>query len=176
MTRVLCAVVVCAFVVCSLMGTILAETGNELLEDCREFVGEGKKGVSSAFCLAYVSGVTDALNNSVARPLYCFPDGVVYTQLARVVTKYLEDHPAELHRIGAGLVKDAFLEASFTGTEKGEGSRQAVGQAACDCGRGQDCCPTRRGLVVVDDHKRTRREQGHSTAGVLQLAQKPPGI
>jgi hypothetical protein len=37
------------------------------------------------------------------QPIFCLPDGVTNGQLAKVVIKYLDDHPEDLHSTADSL-------------------------------------------------------------------------
>ncbi len=114
--------------------------GNELLKECRAYTnllnlpdardtndpdvlramarGDFANG---AHCLGCVTGVADEHFNcqtseaSSAAPLdptkhFCLPDGVTPNQTVRVVVKWLEDHPAQLHESAVELVLGALKE------------------------------------------------------------------
>jgi hypothetical protein len=67
-------------------------------------------------CLGFISGVVD-LNTMdldiLKKPIHtwCVPDGVTTTQLAKVVVKYGNDHPEELHYPGVMVVVGALVGA-----------------------------------------------------------------
>jgi Rap1a immunity proteins len=67
-------------------------------------------------CLGFISGVVD-LNTMdldiLKKPIHawCVPDGVTATQLAKVVVKYGNDHPGELHFPGVIVVVSALVGA-----------------------------------------------------------------
>lgn len=75
-------------------------TGNSIVRDC----GEG-----TPACIAYVTGVVDG--QWWGEPnMNCIPDGVATGQLARVVGKYLSEHPDRLHLNAPVLIANAMHE------------------------------------------------------------------
>lgn len=95
--------------------------GNELIQRCTEVVRtlDGTKTrdlYSAGHCLGLVSGVMDTLtivNSSLPRhEQVCYPpQGIQYGQAVRIVVKYLNDHPTELHRDAASLTVAALRVA-----------------------------------------------------------------
>lgn len=98
-------------------------TGNDLLASCQLGVGvlngrdipKGKE-VDAVQCAYYIEGFLDGLSvRDINSPheMFCFPAGVTTAQMIRVITKWLEDHPARLHEPAFGLtflaVQDSFL-------------------------------------------------------------------
>ncbi len=71
-----------------------------------------KNAMDVGTCLGFISGVID-LNTMdldiLKKPIHawCVPDSVTATQLAKVVVKYGNDHPEELHLPGVVLVVGA---------------------------------------------------------------------
>jgi len=120
-------VLVCAFVVCAVAGGFAGEAmawdGNELLGYCQTYLkvdgnmtGLETFGDGMAFggCAGFVSGVvtTSGLwQEGMGKQVDCSPEGAEVNQLIRVVTKYLEGHPAELHRHSVLLIQLALTEA-----------------------------------------------------------------
>lgn len=94
-------------------------TGMELLTECRQLVAllDEEKDVNlneAARCAGYIQGIHELtrLYQATKLPtLYCPPDTVTMGQVARIVEKYLRDHPAKLHEPGSILVTDAAKEA-----------------------------------------------------------------
>jgi hypothetical protein len=67
-------------------------------------------------CMGFVSGLADldTLDSGLAKHPshgWCLPDSATTTQLAKVIVKYGNDHPEELHLPGAIVVANAFLAA-----------------------------------------------------------------
>jgi hypothetical protein len=98
--------------------------GNELLNDCRQFdkpesVADNDQAFSLGFCLAYISGVKDAVfpqqvmsKDSRGTLGVCFPkDGLQNSQSVLIVQKWLKDNPSQLHLPAVVLVMAAFRQA-----------------------------------------------------------------
>lgn len=104
------------------------EDGTQFLRVCSPAL-RGERGVLTAaavtMCLAYVRGVAlgwNAASDVVEQemlPAISLPENVTQGQMLRVVLKYLDDHPEELHQALSGLVVTALLEAF--GDEPGQG-------------------------------------------------------
>src|SRR5688572_18126286 len=83
----------------------LLQDGNALLTVCAGMVAnaESKAGVSTAdllnstSCNAFLRGVIEGVAMVSSQPgggsRYCLPDGVLAVQTARVVVKWLREHP-----------------------------------------------------------------------------------
>lgn len=97
--------------------------GNKLLEDCGaiERLMDGGKSTSNStgmgFCLGLMQGITNSnMIYQVRAPgkeLLCLPkNGIENGQAARVVVKYLRDHPEQLHEndfvLAMRALRDAF--------------------------------------------------------------------
>ena len=85
-------------------------TGNSLLEYC------GSKNVGEyGVCVGYITGVGDIETMDGAafpdRQRFCTPDNATNGQIIDIVVKYLKDHPAARHLLGAILVVNALTEA-----------------------------------------------------------------
>ena len=105
------------------------DDGNALLEGCNSaiciFDGKDKsnvtgKAMSMGLCMGLVRGMIDAgtIINTLAQThdytkhsLYCVPKDVSTIQAARVVVKYLEAHPKDLHQKGTGLIALALAKS-----------------------------------------------------------------
>jgi hypothetical protein len=95
-------------------------TGNDLLPKCQAVLIQagGKMDAKTVSvptlidentCLSYIQGFIDGFH---VRDTVCFPaDGATGGQMARVVTKWLLDHPARLHEPAWGLIFLAFQES-----------------------------------------------------------------
>ena len=86
-------------------------TGGDLLRRC-----ETESSVPRAECVGYVEGINDYQTTLLGwsyldEPYFCTPEGVRSYQLVKVVTKYLNEHPEELHLEAGGLVAAALQEA-----------------------------------------------------------------
>ena len=113
---------------------MLAERGdgNKLLEQCKgvirtidtnDYANADQFG--SGICFGYVNGSRGAYGISVGALKYagtydnevtkillpCIPEQVQVIQLARILVKYLESHPEELHEDQSFLISKAFLKA-----------------------------------------------------------------
>lgn len=75
----------------------------------------GKDATKVGFCFGYISGVLDfdrlesAARKQAAR--YCVPDNASSSQLAKVIVKYGNDHPEELHLPAVAFVGLAMITA-----------------------------------------------------------------
>jgi Ssp1 endopeptidase immunity protein Rap1a len=93
--------------------------GSELLEECEAALdpGTGDTNVPGAmFCLGMMQGITNTntfyqtfFKNTA---LFCLPErGIRNIEAARIVVKYLRDHPAELDRNESVLALSALTDA-----------------------------------------------------------------
>jgi Rap1a immunity proteins len=70
-----------------------------------------------SYCFGYIFGVLDMrdiLNSQLANikdGVYCVPDNASATQLAKVVAKYGNEHPAELNQAALLMVTRAFIQS-----------------------------------------------------------------
>jgi hypothetical protein len=92
------------------------KTGNELLNECKEFLKlEDKTDMAAGNCIGFIEGATDIHNTLVdslyIKPIYCFPQNVQSGQLVRVVLKYLVEYPELLNAPASHLVLNSFKEA-----------------------------------------------------------------
>lgn len=111
--------------------------GNRLLEDCKLYMrfedGDPmsddnlfQMAIDSSYCAGMVRGVAGTMmtydaykdmkqieDTSTLLLFSCFPEKerLSTMQLTRIIVKYLEAHPMDLHKPGAQLVMIAFLEA-----------------------------------------------------------------
>ena len=76
------------------------ETGNQLYTDCQT--------KPPNYCMGYIMGVIDSL---IVFDYFCLPERATQGQLRDVVVKYLDEHPAERHQRGDGLVLTAIKMA-----------------------------------------------------------------
>ena len=95
---------IAAMLAAFLSSPVYAYTGLELKDACNN---------ESTFCTDYVGVISDSMIRN-ADPKYCLPFSptTAYRQLRDAVTKYLNDHPEELHRNAAALTTEA-LHFSF---------------------------------------------------------------
>ena len=101
------------------------QTGVDLLEECQlatmdNSTQTGLQMTKAMHCMGYLSGVMDSylvweVYNDEAKghilPPACFPDHVTLIELARVVVKFLNDHPNKLHEEYGFLVISALRDA-----------------------------------------------------------------
>ena len=84
-------------------------TGAKALDTCT-----GAESAAQLSCLSYLVGFVHGLTVQSYlsdRKLTCIPDGVTPEQLRRVVVKWLEEHPENLHESAMGEVALALKNA-----------------------------------------------------------------
>lgn len=87
--------------------------GNELRDTCKN--SGTANGFNEGYCLALVIGVNagyemgKGVDGTISH--LCIPGEVTYGQMVRVVVKYLNDHPEELHHSSALLTVNALIGA-----------------------------------------------------------------
>lgn len=97
-------------------------TGNELLSKCTALVNSIDRGSQrdpsgAGYCSGIMLGMMDmnTFNQAkVGKPsdyYFCTPDGVMNVQAARIVIKYLKEHPKTLGFPDTALVSLALAEA-----------------------------------------------------------------
>ena len=118
----------CQIIVCLLCFSVIGlfplvafgegKSGLELLRDCNGTSSNDEMlaQVNLLTCIAYISGITDAnAIIGVARPgsqLFCPPkNGIQNEQYIRILVKWLNDHPDELHKSAKVSVFIAMSEA-----------------------------------------------------------------
>ena len=92
----------------------ITRSGESLLRQCSAAVRwmDGARDVNGedlAYCGGYVQGFRDAVD--MTAPAFCIPNQATSGQLIRVLVKYLQDHPKDLHLDEADLIKVAFMDA-----------------------------------------------------------------
>lgn len=102
-------------------GSVMALDGNGLLNSCQTTIkySEGDKNISpfdAGQCTGMVDGVEGAifvLNDSVSSNMKtCYPTaGTTNIQKARIVVKYLQEHPDQLHLPASMLTVIAYMGA-----------------------------------------------------------------
>jgi hypothetical protein len=124
-TKIVSLLVVCVF---SFPSWCIADlrNGNKLLADCGAalaIVDGGEQSldtsrlIGAGLCLGFMQGIglmNDFYQISALKgaALFCRPNGVNNGQTARIVVKYLRDHPEELHKDELSLTLTA-LRAAF---------------------------------------------------------------
>lgn len=99
--------------------TTNAQTGNEMLSNCREFLKDpppSSQMFPAGLCAGYVMGIADGfLYAQIADPkrtAICIPEtGYTVGQGVRVLKKYLEDHPETLNQNASIIALTAFRAA-----------------------------------------------------------------
>ena len=100
-------------------------SGNDLLEQCNtaiRFSDNGKLGEATAseafrigFCLGLVHGAVETIRAQQIgfghTEFGCIPDAIENGQAARIVVKYLKEHPDQLHQDDALLAISALRQA-----------------------------------------------------------------
>jgi hypothetical protein len=103
----------------SVIGGAMAGDGNELLSACQKTVqfldGQREGGTDVGYCFGLVNGVGTTMafqsDNLPKNERICFPNGLKNEQSARIVARFLQNHPAVLHQDGAVLTIAAFQNA-----------------------------------------------------------------
>nr|WP_279577299.1 Rap1a/Tai family immunity protein [Pseudomonas sp. LA21] len=96
-----------------------ANEGNELLASCGANVAamDNPDGVLDYYkighCQGLIGGLMDVLDRNNSQPLLrsCLPGNVSMGQTTRIVVRYLQDHPEQLHLPDTRLVLMAIQEA-----------------------------------------------------------------
>jgi hypothetical protein len=95
--------------------------GNKLLERCEAHVNDTNVAKGAA-CMGYLEGIDDVHDTfTIWKEMdkqWCTPDKINSDQLVRVMVKYLQEHPEQLHLAASSLVPHA-LHAAFP-CEEGE--------------------------------------------------------
>ena len=98
------------------------DTGMDLLRACNTIIQaeEGKEvamgdRLLSLYWTGYLGGFNDAavlIDTAISHGIYCVPaQGIENDQLVRVVKKYLDEHPEDLHQSARILILFALREA-----------------------------------------------------------------
>lgn len=97
-----------------------SDDGNELLAQCNAAVdrdtSNAEKILSGGFCVGFVQGITQMNQyyemHSRKDAVFCTPQGGITNEKAeRIVLKYLNEHPEELHEHKIILAIKAFVKA-----------------------------------------------------------------
>jgi len=116
MTKFLLAALFVLLVSASAHGQrVSTTTGNDLLESCESGGHSEQAFFNQAFCLGYITGVTDidGVDGSAfpERRRSCVPENVTNGQVKDVVVKYLKEHPEERHIQASILIVKAVAQA-----------------------------------------------------------------
>ena len=109
----------CCAICAMCLGSALAYSGSDYLTACNLFLRARRgEAASSAtlnigICMGYTSGVLETAEvfGSLGTRLSCVPEAAENEQIIRVIVKYLEDNPQNLHRRAASLIQLALLQA-----------------------------------------------------------------
>jgi len=75
------------------------DTGTYMLPHCKAYlVGERYNDTARAKCFGILSTLGYLKQAFIPKFRFCAPDEISATQAGRVVIKFLEEHPEELHR------------------------------------------------------------------------------
>jgi len=100
---------------CSQAAALGYMPGSKLLEGCEAYLSEPGFVARGSTCFGFVTGISDAHDNFVVwdkmSPLWCSPDNVAASQLIRIVTKHLQEHPEILHDAASSQVLNALITA-----------------------------------------------------------------
>lgn len=92
-------------------------TGNDMLRRCDgPYSNETEKIAYTSFCTGYIQGLQQMQHVVVdlrnVQPLYCEPtQSGDYSQLERVIIRWLKENPEQLHRDARVLVTKALMDA-----------------------------------------------------------------
>jgi hypothetical protein len=96
-------------------------SANRLLPGCELLVSPptaltNAQALAAGECLGMITGMLQTLPimeqlKLLGAPIVCVPEGATQGQLAQVVVKYIESHPADMHRSFVGQAFSAFFEA-----------------------------------------------------------------
>lgn len=101
--------------------------GNKLLQDCSAYLRYNDSGaisreslINAVFCQGYVLGMLEMhlsytppkpySGHKTTTPLFCPPDEIQTLQAIRVVVRYLQAHPEQLHWGGGVLATLALID------------------------------------------------------------------
>lgn len=99
---------------------VFAIDGNELMSKCLDAqqVADNQKdltyssAVNTGFCIGFSQGVQNTLQFFPKEAGICFPkDGIAAGQSMRIILKYLQDNPSQLHQKDTVLAVIAFKKA-----------------------------------------------------------------
>ena len=86
-------------------------TGSDLLQRC-----ESASDTAYNACVGYIMGIVDYQDTLVAwsnldKPFFCAPGSATAGQLVKVVTKWLNEHPEELHLAASSRTANSLSRA-----------------------------------------------------------------
>jgi hypothetical protein len=95
-------------------------SGNDLRDQC-EAATRRETGIKAGLCIGFINGYQQLavmLPASANIKLACWPDGATPIQIAKIVVRYLDQHPEKLHLPAAQLIYDATSDVFPCSTEK----------------------------------------------------------
>lgn len=110
--KLLCVAI--AFLVTSSIGALTQEnsySGGQMLEGCELWFSSGRRAEKTLIMSGMCMGVVATVVAYKDKASFCMPEGSDYVQGLRVLLKYLNDNPAELHEELYVLVERAFGKA-----------------------------------------------------------------
>lgn len=69
-----------------------------------------KFSISGNLCSGYIHGFLDAHSYNIQEQKYCIPAPLDTYQIAKVYSKYLDDHPEKLHLSARSTLSEALIE------------------------------------------------------------------
>jgi hypothetical protein len=127
-TLVLAVAIVVSFFAATPTKAQCGMTGNDLQEKCREQSKERSDNwFEAGACDGYIVGVIEAqgfwsyvgdASRIRPKPYFCMPDGVTNGQSIKVVIKYLDNYPEQLHESAVLIVMESMHEAFPCPVEK----------------------------------------------------------
>ena len=103
------------------------KTGNTLLAECTNKGLEIVDFMDKSSCNAYIMGSEDTHEIAVLylgemKPLFCLPKGATIGQRVKIVVKYMNENPEDLH-FPASLILPMAFKKAFPPTLKSDGTR-----------------------------------------------------
>ena len=125
---ILTACLLCVIPCASAQNNVQVTTGNDLMQKCKFFFADltgntpqtikNKERIDMGYCAGYLDGATDVEQawswvegTSSKATHFCLPNEATKGQMLLVIKKWMEDHPAELHKQASILIHEAFSNA-----------------------------------------------------------------
>ena len=125
--RIIAAILLSSTVFIPALGHAEVHDGNDLLQKCSNVIKIYEDGMEesettenmladASFCSGMMQGMTNTIiffdTFQVTQSIVCLPeDGISNGQAAKVVIKYLKEHPEQLHVADSGLAFLAMMDA-----------------------------------------------------------------
>ena len=125
--RIIAAILLSSTVFNPAFGHAEVHDGNDLLQKCNNVIKIYEDGMEesettenmladASFCSGMMQGMTNTIiffdTFQVTQSIVCLPeDGISNGQAAKVVIKYLKEHPEQLHVVDSGLAFLALMDA-----------------------------------------------------------------